>query len=157
MKPTPNLTYHMRNRLMGESVDSSHLEDASSSVKPSYASPHPESKLSSFTFDPLSFSFCQTVNPLGRNNTLSYYWSFITCGELRLWESVWEVLRKRIWSWEQKDVKIQEREKTSVRGKPPRKNCVYFVILPKFQDVLSSFLIDLWAAGSSSHHSNISL
>lgn len=35
-----------------------------------------------------------------------------------------------------------------------KKSCIYFVILPKFQDILSSFLIDLQAAVPSSQHSN---
>lgn len=121
MKPTFNLTYNLRNRPMAQSVDNSHLVGCRDQWGLSYEFPHPKSKPSSLIFYSLSFYFCQITNPLGRNNTLSYYWSFLTC-ELKLWESVWELLRKRIWGyWEQKDVKIQERGKTSKRQDTGRK------------------------------------
>lgn len=144
---------------MGESVDNSRLGGCQELSKALLWISPPWVEIVTLNIYPLSFNFCQITNPLGRNNTLSYNWSFVTCCELRLWESVSELLRKRkYWGcWEQKDVKIQGREKTSVRGKPPRKNYIHFIILPKFQDILSSFLIDLRAAASSSYHSNISV
>lgn len=73
LNPTRIFSYNLRNRSMAESMDNSHLVGCQGSGRPSCGFLHPKSTLSPLILYPLRFYFCQTANPLGRNDVLSYY------------------------------------------------------------------------------------